>query len=128
MPLQAGDEAGVVHYRDEDEAPQPGLLKRPQGFLSRMSLLRPRMTEDDLIEVDGLEPELPQRAQLHLDDDIEAPDDDRVRERISDAIRSRVRQPPGPATAGDGAHGPAAPVAGLAHGAAADGRACDGRG
>jgi S-DNA-T family DNA segregation ATPase FtsK/SpoIIIE len=99
MPLQAGDEAGVVHYLDEDEAPQPGLLKRPQGFLSRMSLLRPRMTEDDLIEVDGLEPELPQRAQLHLDDDIEAPDDDRVRERISDAIRSRVRRP-GPATAG----------------------------
>jgi S-DNA-T family DNA segregation ATPase FtsK/SpoIIIE len=30
---------------------------------------------------------------VDLDDDLEAPDDDRVRARISDAIRSRVRRP-----------------------------------
>jgi S-DNA-T family DNA segregation ATPase FtsK/SpoIIIE len=42
---------------------------------------------------DALQPELPQRPGAILDDDIEAPDDDRVRARISDAIRSRVRRP-----------------------------------
>jgi hypothetical protein len=57
-------------------------------------LLRARMTADDLLEVEGLQPELPQRPRVILDDDIEAPDDDRVRARISDAIRSRVRPNP----------------------------------
>jgi S-DNA-T family DNA segregation ATPase FtsK/SpoIIIE len=93
MALQAGDEAGVVpHLADRDTA-QPALLRRPQGFLSRMPLLRSRDDDDDLLEADSLQPELPYRAQVDLDDDLEAPDDDRVRARISDAIRSRVRRP-----------------------------------
>jgi hypothetical protein len=91
-----------------------------------MPLVRSRHTEDDLYPLDALQPELPRRPDAILDDDIEAPDDDRVRARISDAIRSRVRRP-NPVTAatqarlasGDAARGPAAPVPGTAHGTAA---------
>jgi hypothetical protein len=58
-----------------------------------MPLVRSRHTEDDLYPLDALQPELPRRPDAILDDDIEAPDDDRVRARISDAIRNRVRRP-----------------------------------
>jgi S-DNA-T family DNA segregation ATPase FtsK/SpoIIIE len=87
-------------YEDEDDFAydaaddtQPVLLRRRQGFLSRMPLCgraTPRTISDPL---DALQPELPRRPDAILDDDIEAPDDDRVRARISDAIRSRVRRP-----------------------------------
>jgi S-DNA-T family DNA segregation ATPase FtsK/SpoIIIE len=90
----------MIAYEDEDDFAydaaddtQPVLLRRRQGFLSRMPLVRSRHTEDDLYPLDALQPELPRRPDAILDDDIEAPDDDRVRARISDAIRNRVRRP-----------------------------------
>jgi S-DNA-T family DNA segregation ATPase FtsK/SpoIIIE len=98
--MGAGDETDIVPYLEDEDAQQPGLLKRSGGFFSRVPLLRARMTADDLLEVEGLQPELPQRPRVILDDDIEAPDDDRVRARISDAIRSRVSRPD-PAPSGD---------------------------
>jgi S-DNA-T family DNA segregation ATPase FtsK/SpoIIIE len=86
------EDEGDFAYDAADDT-QPVLLRRRQGFLSRMPLLRSRHTEDDLYPLDALQPELPRRPDAILDDDIEAPDDDRVRARISDAIRSRVRRP-----------------------------------
>jgi S-DNA-T family DNA segregation ATPase FtsK/SpoIIIE len=90
----------IIDYEDEGDFAydaaddtQPVLLRRRQGFLSRMPLVRSRHTEDDLYPLDALQPELPRRPDAILDDDIEAPDDDRVRARISDAIRNRVRRP-----------------------------------
>jgi S-DNA-T family DNA segregation ATPase FtsK/SpoIIIE len=78
-----------------------------------MPLLRPRAEDELLIRPTRCSPELPQRPGALMDDDIEAPDDDRVRARISDAIRSRVRRP-NPVTA-----------ATQARLAAGDGRAMD---
>jgi hypothetical protein len=93
MALQAGDEAGVVPLPCRRHG-ATRLLRRPQGFLQpHAASAVPDDDADDLLEADSLQPELPHRAQVDLDDDIEAPDDDRVRARISDAIRSRVRRP-----------------------------------
>jgi len=92
-PVQAGDEAGVVpHLAAEADDMSPVQFRRPQGFFGRLAL-RARAEDDDYLEADGLEPELPARTNVLLDDDIEAPDDERVRARISNAIRSRVRRP-----------------------------------
>ena len=91
--VEPGDEAHFVRHLDEDEEEDQASLTRPTGFFGRMALLRSRQWDEDLAEAESLQPELPQRAQVVLDDDIEAPDDDRVRARISDAIRSRVRRP-----------------------------------
>jgi S-DNA-T family DNA segregation ATPase FtsK/SpoIIIE len=92
MDVASGDEADVVAYLDEDEN-DPDQAPRRQGFFNRIYALGRREDGDELIRVDDLEPELPRRAAAFEDDDIEAPDDDRVRARISDAIRSRVRRP-----------------------------------
>jgi S-DNA-T family DNA segregation ATPase FtsK/SpoIIIE len=57
------------------------------GLLSRMPQLMRRVT-DPRPEPELVEPALSSRLDL-----AEAPDDDRIRARISDAIRARVRQP-----------------------------------
>ncbi|GAA5080124.1 DNA translocase FtsK 4TM domain-containing protein [Roseibacterium beibuensis] len=67
----------------EDEPP----LRRGGGLLSRVPLLRPREPQPEM-----LEPELPERS-FRAPDDIEAPDEDRIRAKISDVIRNRVRRP-----------------------------------
>ena len=72
-PVQAGDEAGVVpHLAAEADDMTPVQFRRPQGFFGRLAL-RARAEDDDYLEADGLEPELPPRAHVLLDDDIEAP-------------------------------------------------------
>jgi S-DNA-T family DNA segregation ATPase FtsK/SpoIIIE len=87
------DEATASHYRPEDDT-QPvhscAAAGLPEPHAAAAAAPRPRTIS---IEADALQPELPQRPGAILDDDIEAPDDDRVRARISDAIRSRVRRP-----------------------------------
>jgi S-DNA-T family DNA segregation ATPase FtsK/SpoIIIE len=57
------------------------------GLLSRMPQLMRRVTDP------RPEPELVEPALSSRLDQAEAPDDDRIRARISDAIRARVRQP-----------------------------------
>ena len=59
------------------------------GLLSRMPQLMRRVAEP------RPEPELVEPIRQHDLDLAEAPDDDRIRARISDAIRARVRQPGG---------------------------------
>jgi S-DNA-T family DNA segregation ATPase FtsK/SpoIIIE len=73
--------------RDEEDEAHDG---RSAGLFSRLALRRARQPEFEVPE--EIEPELPAR-RAHLSDDIEAPDDDHIRARISDAIRSRVRRP-----------------------------------
>jgi len=87
------DQAFRVVDFDEAQDPEPQLLRRPAGFFARMPLLRPRQPEEEEIADYDPEPELPRRNKALVADGIEAPDDDRVKERISDAIRSRVRRP-----------------------------------
>ena len=58
-PVQAGDEAGVVpHLAAEADDMSPVQFRRPQGFFGRLAL-RARAEDDDYLEADGLEPELP---------------------------------------------------------------------
>ncbi|AHM03249.1 Cell division protein FtsK [Roseibacterium elongatum DSM 19469] len=77
------DPHDAVAARPEAEPP----LRRSAGLLSRMPLLRPREPEPE-----DLEPELPERVPQAASE-IEAPDEDRIRARISDVIRNRVRRP-----------------------------------
>ncbi|MFW5654460.1 MAG: DNA translocase FtsK, partial [Roseicyclus sp.] len=78
----------------DDDLPEED---RPAGFFAR--LVRPRARDAEAAEMAWRpEPELFHRGPVAHDVDIAAPDDDRVRARISDAIRSRVRRP-GPVSA-----------------------------
>jgi len=72
----------IVH--DDESEIRPARLGG--GFLSRMPMLRARPPEP------MLEPELPERHALH-DDGFDGPDEDRIRAKISDVIKSRVRRP-----------------------------------
>jgi S-DNA-T family DNA segregation ATPase FtsK/SpoIIIE len=77
----------MVHDDEDDEDEDADLPpRRPPGFLARMPLLRGREPEP------RLEPEL-QRPALDPSVRIEAPDEDRIRARITDVIKSRVRRP-----------------------------------
>ena len=67
------------------EAPQYAPPRERAGLLSRMPQLMRRMAEP---EPELIEPSLSQQAY-----DALPPDDDRIKARISDAIRARVRQP-----------------------------------
>jgi S-DNA-T family DNA segregation ATPase FtsK/SpoIIIE len=73
-----------------DDAPlpvsDPVSPRRAPGLLGRMPMLRGRGSEPDL------QPELVQRDGRILAD-IDAPDDDRIRAKITDVINNRVRRP-----------------------------------
>jgi S-DNA-T family DNA segregation ATPase FtsK/SpoIIIE len=90
--LQEDEEDDVAFEDDEDDGDAPDDA-RPAGFFAR--LVRPRGREADaaLDPALRLEPELYERGPLPHADALAGPDEDRVRARISDAIRSRVRRP-----------------------------------
>lgn len=69
------------------EAPHYAPPKEKMGLLSRVPGLMRRLAEP--------EPELVEPPQPVYSDDV-APDEDRIRARISDAIKSRIRNPAGP--------------------------------
>ena len=74
-------------YEDEiafDPVPEES---RQQGLFARVPMLRARRPEPAMVE-----PELVARAQGDFDR-VEAPTDERVREKIASAIQSRVRRP-----------------------------------
>jgi DNA segregation ATPase FtsK/SpoIIIE, S-DNA-T family len=70
---------------EEEEAP------RAAGFFSRLAFGRTEARE--LRDFRKLEPELPERSWRRQAEDVEAPDDEQIRARISDAIRARLRGP-----------------------------------
>lgn len=72
------------------EAPHYAPPKEKLGLLARMPGLMRRLSEP--------EPELVEPPQMDYADDL-APDEDRIRARISDAIKSRIRNPGGPVSA-----------------------------
>jgi S-DNA-T family DNA segregation ATPase FtsK/SpoIIIE len=72
----------IVHD-DEDDVILP---RRAPGLFSRMPLLRAREPEPSLT------PELPSREPADADS-VAPPDEDRIRARIADVIKSRVRRP-----------------------------------
>jgi len=72
------------------EAPHYAPPKEKLGLLARMPGLMRRMAEP--------EPELIEPVYPAYSDDL-APDEDRIRARISDAIKSRIRNPGGPVSA-----------------------------
>ncbi|PLL14483.1 DNA translocase FtsK [Tabrizicola sp. TH137] len=69
------------------EAPHYAPPKEKLGLLARMPGLMRRLSDP--------EPELVEPMQPHYDDGMR-PDEDRIRARISDAIKSRIRNPGGP--------------------------------
>ena len=69
------------------DAPQYAPPREKVGLLSRMPQLMRRVTEPDPMP-ELVEPALSDHATL-----AEAPNDDRIKARISDAIRARVRHP-----------------------------------
>ncbi len=69
------------------EQPHYAPPREKQGILSRVSGLTRRMAEP--------EPELIEPTPLDYDDDFR-PDEDRIKARISDVIKSRIRHPNGP--------------------------------
>jgi DNA segregation ATPase FtsK/SpoIIIE, S-DNA-T family len=71
---------------DEEEAP------RGAGFFSRIAFGRSAEVRA-MRDLPRLEPELPERSWRRQAEDVEAPDDETIRARISDAIRARVRRP-----------------------------------
>ena len=70
------------------EAPHYAPPKEKIGLLARVPGLMRRLSEP--------EPELVEPVQPDYSDDDYAPDEDRIRARISDAIKSRIRNPGGP--------------------------------
>ncbi|MEN9409874.1 MAG: hypothetical protein RL216_1848 [Pseudomonadota bacterium] len=72
------------------EAPHYAPPKEKLGLLARMPGLMRRLSDP--------EPELVETQPVAYDDDM-APDEDRIRARISDAIKSRIRNPGGPVNA-----------------------------
>ena len=66
--------------------PSPAPVRAMPGLFSRVPLLRGR--DADVAP----EPELVRRA-AEYPEDIDAPDDDRIRAKIADVIRNRVRRP-----------------------------------
>jgi len=91
MPLQSmvADPAMTsvpVYHDDEDFAVEPEEPRRAPSLLSRMPLLRARAPEAEL------PPELPE-APAQYADGMDGPDEDRIRARITDVIKSRVRRP-----------------------------------
>jgi S-DNA-T family DNA segregation ATPase FtsK/SpoIIIE len=95
-PPLAEEDRGPVIRRPVTTPVEPELVEEDDdtpartGFFARLAL-RPRQAEP-VEHFEDLEPELPDRAR-HLSDDIEAPDEEKIRARISDAIRSRIRRP-----------------------------------
>ncbi len=81
-------------HDDDDDLYEPAVRAEPAvtrqtrgaGLLGRVPMLLQRDVAPDL------PPELPVAAPLPLDD-IDHPDDARIRERIADVIKSRVRRP-----------------------------------
>ena len=72
------------------EAPHYAPPKEKLGLLARMPGMKRRLAEP--------EPELVEPAHLAFDDSL-GPDEDRIRARISDAIKSRIRNPGGAVSA-----------------------------
>lgn len=72
------------------EAPHYAPPKEKLGLLARVPGLMRRLSDP--------EPELVEHPMMAFDDGM-APDEDRIRARISDAIKSRIRNPGGPASA-----------------------------
>ncbi len=81
----AGEEE-EVYLDDPDPAPEPAPVRGMPGLFARVPLLRGRDSDP------GLEPELVRRNP-QFSDDMDAPDDDRIRAKIADVIRNRVRRP-----------------------------------
>ena len=79
------EDENIFHEDIAELDPAPIAAPRP-GLLARVPLLRGKERAVDL------EPELPERGTAAVDD-IDAPDDDRIREKIADVIKSRVRRP-----------------------------------
>lgn len=71
------------------EAPHYAPPKEKLGLLARMPGLMRRLSDP--------EPELVEPMQTEYDEQMR-PDEDRIRARISDAIKSRIRNPGGPVT------------------------------
>ena len=72
------------------EAPHYAQPREKLGLLARMPNLMRRLADP--------EPELVEPQHLHFADDMQ-PDEDRIRARISDVIKSRIRNPGGPVSA-----------------------------
>jgi S-DNA-T family DNA segregation ATPase FtsK/SpoIIIE len=76
----------IVHDdEDEGEIAQPAARRSP-GLFARMPMLRAREAEP------RIEPELVVPGGPAVDE-VDAPDEDRIRARIADVIKSRVRRP-----------------------------------
>jgi S-DNA-T family DNA segregation ATPase FtsK/SpoIIIE len=76
----------IVHDdEDEGEIAQPSARRSP-GLFARMPMLRAREAEP------RIEPELVVPGGPAVDE-VDAPDEDRIRARIADVIKSRVRRP-----------------------------------
>jgi S-DNA-T family DNA segregation ATPase FtsK/SpoIIIE len=96
-PLAEGGNSPVIRRSIAAAPPEPEPCDEADdtparvGFFTRIAMRGARRAE----AMDGpdlLEPELPERGR-HLSDEIEAPDDEKIRARITDAIRSRIRRP-----------------------------------
>ncbi len=72
------------------EAPHYAQPREKLGLLARMPNLMRRLADP--------EPELVEPQHLNFGDDMQ-PDEDRIRARISDVIKSRIRNPGGPVSA-----------------------------
>jgi len=77
----------IVHDDDDDEIEVPQARRVP-GLLARMPRFRAREPQPE----DWLEPELQKQALDHTAR-IAPPNEDQIRARISDVIKSRVRRP-----------------------------------
>jgi len=90
-PVQLGTDPAlrtvpIVHDDEDDHVLHD--VRRSAGLFARMPLLRAREPEPQ----PRLQPELVS-AEAPLADDLDAPDEDRIRARIADVIKSRVRRP-----------------------------------
>ncbi len=74
------------YEEDDPDQDTPAPVRGMPGLFARVPLLRGRDTEPTI------EPELVRRT-ADFPEDMDAPDDDRIRAKIADVIRNRVRRP-----------------------------------